>query len=68
MSGSAGGGGETRLGKEAKGKRKGASLGASGEGGLSGRLDLRAGGDEGRVSGPKEGLHSLRILGLTGSL
>ena len=50
MSGSAGGGGETRLGKEAKGKRKGASLGASGEGGLSGQLDLRAGGDEGRVS------------------
>ena len=73
MSGSAGGGGETRLGKEAKGESKGPSLGASGRGwGAScgggprqaPRLDLWAGGDAGRVSKHTEGLHGLRILGL----
>lgn len=73
MSGSAGGGGETRLGKEAKGESKGPSLGASGWGWdapcgggprQAPRLDLWAGGDAGRVSKHTEGLQGLRILGL----
>lgn len=69
---SAGGGRETRLGKEAKGETKGPSLGSGGGerspwiGGPQQtlRLDLWAKGDEGgRVPKHKESLYCLRILG-----